>query len=83
MTEVRHLGGHRLWLRFRDGAEGEIDFADRLNFQGVFEALREPARFAEVSVDADLGTICWPSGADLDPDVLHAEICGEELPDVE
>jgi hypothetical protein len=27
--------------------------------------------FAQVAVDRDAGTIVWPNGADLDPDVLY------------
>jgi hypothetical protein len=79
VVEVRYLGGHRLWLRFEDGASGELDFKERMRFHGVFEALRDPERFAEVSVDAESGTVCWPTGADLDPDVLHAAIHGVDL----
>ncbi len=30
----------------------------------------DPALFRSVRVDAELGTIVWPNGADLDPDVL-------------
>lgn len=37
----------------------------------VFETLRDRAVFAQVSVDTVAGTICWPNGVDLDPDVLH------------
>ncbi len=29
--------------------------------------------FAKVAVDAELGTVVWPNGADLAPDVLHEE----------
>ena len=37
----------------------------------VFEPLRQdPRLFRTVRVDAGLGTIVWPNGADLDPDVL-------------
>lgn len=72
---VEHLDGHRLRLTFADGLVGDIDFADR--FTGpvgpVFEPLREVSYFAQVSVDAELGTVVWPNGADLAPDVLHAQ----------
>ena len=72
---VEHLDGHRLRLTFADGLVGDIDLADR--FTGpvgpVFEPLREVDYFAQVSVDEELGTVVWPNGADLAPDVLHAE----------
>jgi hypothetical protein len=45
----------------------------------VFAPLREPARFAELRVDPELGTICWPGGADLDPDVLYARATGKPV----
>ncbi|MEW5867932.1 MAG: hypothetical protein AB1894_01545 [Chloroflexota bacterium] len=28
----------------------------------------------------ELGTICWPNGADLDADVLYAIVAGEPAP---
>ncbi|MGB0738355.1 MAG: DUF2442 domain-containing protein, partial [Ilumatobacteraceae bacterium] len=37
------------------------------------EPLRAVDYFAQVSVDEELGTVVWPNGADLAPDVLHAE----------
>lgn len=70
---VEHLGGHRLRLTFADGLTGDVDLSDR--FTGrvgpMFEPLRDVDYFATVRVDAELGTIVWPNGADLAPDVLH------------
>jgi len=79
IVEVRPLGGHRLYLRFEDGIAGEVDFARRLRFEGVFAALRDPEIFARVRIHPELGTLVWPTGADVDPDVLHAELSGTPL----
>jgi hypothetical protein len=72
---VEHLGGHRLRLTFADGLVGDVDLTSR--FAGrlgpVFEPLRDVAYFAQVTVDEELGTVVWPNGADLAPEVLHAQ----------
>ncbi|MFY8106676.1 MAG: DUF2442 domain-containing protein [Elstera sp.] len=68
---ARPLEGHRLWLLFEDGLEGEVLVSSLVAFSGIFEPLQDPARFAEVQVNPDLGTVCWPNGADLDPLVLY------------
>ena len=44
-TEVTALPGYRLFLRFNDGAAGEVDLFAELEGE-VFEALRDPAMFA-------------------------------------
>jgi hypothetical protein len=80
IVEVAHLGGYRLFLRFADGAAGEIDLGPLLQFTGVFEPLRDPLFFALVRVNPEIGTIVWPNGADLCPDVLHHHLTGEPLP---
>jgi len=68
-----------LHLRFEDGVEGVVDLAPHLSFRGVFEPLRDPEYFAQVRVDADLGTVVWPNGADLDPDVLYGRVTGTQI----
>jgi Protein of unknown function (DUF2442) len=81
IVEVAHLGDYRLFLRFADGVAGEIDLGPLLQFTGVFEPLRDPQFFALVRVNPDIGTIVWPNGADLCPDVLHHHLTGEPLTD--
>jgi hypothetical protein len=70
------LSDYRLHLRFEDGVEGVVDLAPHLSFRGVFEPLRDPAYFALVRVDPELGSVAWPNGADLDPDVLYGRLTG-------
>ncbi len=81
VVEVQPLDGYRLHLRFEDGAVGEVDVAELVAFQGVFAPLTEKNMFDQVYVDADLGTVAWPGGADIDPDVLYSLATGQPLPD--
>ncbi|HUP23253.1 MAG TPA: DUF2442 domain-containing protein [Thermoanaerobaculia bacterium] len=79
IVEARHLGGHRLYLRFEDGAAGELDFSGRLQFHGVFARLEDVSEFAKVRVNPESGTIEWLGGIDLDPDVLYAALTGRPI----
>ena len=71
VTTVEHLGARLLRVTFSDGLVRELDFADAL--PGVLATIDDDAAFAEVTVDSVAGTICWPNGIDLDPDVLHGD----------
>ena len=80
VVKVKPLDGYRLHICFDDGAEGIIDLAEAISFSGIFEPLNDPAYFSKVDVNSDVGTICWPNGADIDPDVLYSIITGEPIP---
>jgi len=56
-----------------------IDIVKLRNLKGVFEYLRDPARFGEVRVHSELGTLYWANGADLDPEVLYSHITGKPI----
>lgn len=77
VTKVQYLGGHRLWLRFDDGVEGELDLSKHLTFDGVFAPHRDPEFFAKVTLD-DFGTVSWPNDTDWDPLVLYALVTGQD-----
>lgn len=79
VIEVKPLKGHQLFVRFEDGVEGIVDLARLVPFEGVFAPLKEPDEFRRVAVHPELGVLYWPNGADLDPDVLHAEITGQPI----
>lgn len=82
VTEVEVLAGYCLDLTFSDGLHGQIDLSSRLLGRGgVYQPLEDPAFFRKVCVDADLGTIVWPNGVDICPDLLHSLVAGQPLPE--
>ena len=71
VAEVQALEGYRLHVAFTDGTERVIDI-ERFLRGPVFEPLKQDRTlFESVAVDAELGAIVWPNGADIDPDVLY------------
>ncbi len=71
ITAVEARGGFVVALWFTDGSNGVVDLAPWIRGRkGVFTELQDPAYFARVMVDRDAGTIVWPNGVDLDPDML-------------
>lgn len=68
IQEATPLEGFRLRLKLTDGSVIERDVLAFLTGP-VFEPLRvSPAMFKQVK--AENGTVVWPNGADLCPDVL-------------
>lgn len=73
ITRVVALPPYRLELSFADGTCGIADLEPLLaGRKGVLEPLHQSDYFAQVRVDEEAGTVCWPNGVDLDPDVLYA-----------
>jgi hypothetical protein len=72
VASVRALEDYELEVTFDDGVCGVVSLKDRL-FGPVFEPLRDPAMFRQVSVD-EFGAICCPNGADLAPDGLYEKL---------
>ena len=76
-AEVRPLGSYRLYLRFGDGVEGEVDLT-HLAGRGVFALWDEPGAFERVRVD-EAGALVWGDEVDLDPDALYLRLTGKSL----
>ncbi len=72
ITAVEPLNSFRLRLTFTDGLIREVDLSDDL-WGPMAEPLQDPDYFRQVRVDPELGTVVWPNGYDLDPDVLHGD----------
>jgi hypothetical protein len=72
VVAVEPLEGSRLRLTFTDGLVREVDLSGEL-WGPMAEPLLDPDYFGQVRVDPELGTVVWPNGFDLDPDVLHGD----------
>ncbi|MFH1907859.1 MAG: DUF2442 domain-containing protein [Chloroflexota bacterium] len=79
IVKVKPLKNYCLSLQFEDGVEGKVDIRKLVKFRGVFEPMKDESFFAKVRVNSEWGTIFWPNGADLDPDVLYSMVTGEEI----
>ena len=74
LREAEYQGDYRIWLKFEDGVEGEVDLEDEL-WGEVFQVLKDKAQFAELSLDGELETVVWPNGADFAPEFLYQKLC--------
>lgn len=79
IIKVKPLKNFHLYLEFEDGTKGEVDIRKLIKFKGVFKPLKDETFFIKVNVNPEWGTIFWPNGADLDPDVLYSMVTGEEI----
>ena len=73
VLEARYVGGHVVWLRFRDGTRGEIDLTPVLKGP-VFEPLWDPVVFSGFQIHPEFHTLVWPNGADIAPEYLHDNV---------
>lgn len=73
VREARYLRDYVIWIRFNDGAAGEVDLRDEL-WGEMFEPLRDLAEFRRLRVDPEMETIVWANGADLAPEFLHEKL---------
>jgi Protein of unknown function (DUF2442) len=66
------VGDRVLRLLFSDGTAGDVDFSSE-RWTGVLEPLNDPAYFAQAAVDLEAGTVVWPGGIDLAPELLYEQ----------
>ena len=67
--------GYRIWLRYADGVEGEVDLSD-LAGKGVFTAWNDRRFFERVYI-SEWRSIAWSDEIELCPDALYMEITGK------
>ncbi|REJ89327.1 MAG: DUF2442 domain-containing protein, partial [Planctomycetota bacterium] len=70
ITQAEVTGPHSLALAFNDGTKKTVEVTSLLDGP-VFEPLKEPAYFAQATLDSVCGTVVWPNGADFAPEALY------------
>ncbi len=74
VVAVRLLLGYEVELTFTNGVRKRFDLLPMLTGP-IFEPMaNDYDRFREVYVDTESGTIAWPNGADICPDVLYHDL---------
>lgn len=71
VVEARYVRDYVVWLKFSDGAVGEVDLAAEL-YGPVFEPLQSIESFKQFSIVLD--TLAWPNGADFAPEFLRERV---------
>ncbi|HEB30139.1 MAG TPA: DUF2442 domain-containing protein [Spirochaetes bacterium] len=68
IIEAKYINNYNIWLKFKDGFEGKMDFSDE--FDGpIFEPLKKIKYFKSFIIEGN--TICWDNGADFAPEYLY------------
>ena len=72
IIETKWINGYLVQITFGDLKKASVDLKKFLG-RGIFKELTNIEKFKRFKVDAELGTIVWPNGADIAPEVLYQE----------
>jgi hypothetical protein len=72
IVELRVLEHYRLWLRFDDGTEGEVDFSSKRR-TGVYASWKDYDYFRRARIDSD-GQLAWNDQVDFSADSLWVRV---------
>ena len=75
VVSAEYRGGFRIHVTFNDNSENTIDFRQWLEGP-IFEPLKAPEYFRRFFIDG--GTVVWPNGADIAPEILY-EVPGRRV----
>ena len=71
VLEARYVRDYVVWLKFSDGAAGEVDLSAELDGP-IFSPLRDIEQFKRFTVAYH--TLTWPNGADFAPEFLRERV---------
>jgi len=70
--EVKALGNYKIWIKYSDGEEGEIDLSNYAG-KGVFKSWNDYDFFKSVHI-GEHGEIAWGQEIDLCSDSLYLKL---------
>jgi hypothetical protein len=79
-VEVKARKNFRIWLRYDDDTQGEVDLSDVAG-QGVFAAWNDVAFFNSVRLGSH-GAIEWGENLDICPDAMYLRLTGKSPEEV-
>ncbi len=71
VKKVKYLKDYKLELTFTNNTTKVVDLEKHLD-AGIFLILKDMDYFKKVYINNESGTIEWPNGADICPDVLYS-----------
>ncbi len=74
-VQVKALPNYKLWVKYSDGVEGEIDLS-HLAGKGVFSLWNDYTAFEKVYI-GNSGQIAWSDEIDICPDTVYMTITGK------
>jgi hypothetical protein len=74
-VEVKPLADYKIWIRYADGVEGEVDLS-YLAGRGVFSSWRDYTAFQRVHLGPS-GEIAWSDEVELCPDSIYLRLTGK------
>jgi hypothetical protein len=74
-VQVNALPNYRLWIKYADGVEGEVDLSHLVD-KGVFSIWNDYAVFEKVYL-GDGGAIAWTDEVEICPDNAYMAITGK------
>ena len=79
-TDVKALESYRIWIKFEDGVEGELDLSRHAG-RGVFKAWEDREFFEAVRL-SPYQAIVWGDDLELCANALYMELTGKSVDEV-
>lgn len=80
LTALETRDRYRIWLRYSDGTEGEIDLSDMADSE-LFADWQKPGVFEQVEI-GEYGELYWTEDASLCADSLYLDLTNQSIEEI-